>query len=108
MVIDFLVFFFFFFFFFKQKTAYEMLRSLVGSEMCIRDSVKSYLHSLDTLGKLEAALEGDAVTRELVIGAEASGVSGGGGGTAGVDLLEGVDALSLLVEEHLKMHGLAQ
>eukprot|EP00658_Telonema_sp_P-2_P074794 TRINITY_DN6408_c0_g1_i1.p1 TRINITY_DN6408_c0_g1~~TRINITY_DN6408_c0_g1_i1.p1 ORF type:complete len:194 (+),score=22.08 TRINITY_DN6408_c0_g1_i1:42-623(+) len=25
------------FFFFKQKTAYEMLRSLVGSEMCIRD-----------------------------------------------------------------------
>ena len=29
---------FLFFFFFKQKTAYEMLRSLVGSEMCIRDS----------------------------------------------------------------------
>eukprot|EP00658_Telonema_sp_P-2_P049612 TRINITY_DN37753_c0_g1_i1.p2 TRINITY_DN37753_c0_g1~~TRINITY_DN37753_c0_g1_i1.p2 ORF type:complete len:116 (+),score=22.56 TRINITY_DN37753_c0_g1_i1:67-414(+) len=28
-----------FFFFFKQKTAYEMLRSLVGSEMCIRDSM---------------------------------------------------------------------
>ena len=24
--------------FFKQKTAYEVLRSLVGSEMCIRDS----------------------------------------------------------------------
>eukprot|EP00658_Telonema_sp_P-2_P058942 TRINITY_DN47565_c0_g1_i1.p1 TRINITY_DN47565_c0_g1~~TRINITY_DN47565_c0_g1_i1.p1 ORF type:complete len:120 (-),score=49.82 TRINITY_DN47565_c0_g1_i1:5-364(-) len=31
------VYFFYFFFFFKQKTAYEMLRSLVGSEMCIRD-----------------------------------------------------------------------
>ena len=30
-----------FFFFFKQKTAYEMLRSLVGSEMCIRDSLYS-------------------------------------------------------------------
>eukprot|EP00658_Telonema_sp_P-2_P035096 TRINITY_DN25572_c0_g1_i2.p1 TRINITY_DN25572_c0_g1~~TRINITY_DN25572_c0_g1_i2.p1 ORF type:complete len:112 (-),score=34.46 TRINITY_DN25572_c0_g1_i2:11-346(-) len=29
------------FFFFKQKTAYEMLRSLVGSEMCIRDSHQS-------------------------------------------------------------------
>eukprot|EP00658_Telonema_sp_P-2_P017317 TRINITY_DN16711_c0_g1_i1.p1 TRINITY_DN16711_c0_g1~~TRINITY_DN16711_c0_g1_i1.p1 ORF type:complete len:204 (+),score=44.70 TRINITY_DN16711_c0_g1_i1:106-717(+) len=29
------------FFFFKQKTAYEMLRSLVGSEMCIRDRSKS-------------------------------------------------------------------
>ena len=27
-------------FFFKQKTAYEMLRSLVGSEMCIRDRVR--------------------------------------------------------------------
>ena len=26
------------FFFFEQKTAYEMLRSLVGSEMFIRDS----------------------------------------------------------------------
>ena len=26
------------FFFFRQKTAYDMLRSLVGSEMCIRDS----------------------------------------------------------------------
>ena len=26
-------------FLFKQKTAYEMLRSLVGSEMCIRDSL---------------------------------------------------------------------
>ena len=28
----------FFFFFFKQKTAYEIRLSLVGSEMCIRDS----------------------------------------------------------------------
>src|SRR5665648_1284337 len=32
-------FFFFFFFFFKQKTAYEIMPSLVGSEMCIRDSL---------------------------------------------------------------------
>eukprot|EP00658_Telonema_sp_P-2_P026716 TRINITY_DN20813_c0_g1_i2.p1 TRINITY_DN20813_c0_g1~~TRINITY_DN20813_c0_g1_i2.p1 ORF type:complete len:156 (-),score=49.67 TRINITY_DN20813_c0_g1_i2:189-656(-) len=30
------------FFFFKQKTAYEMLRSLVGSEMCIRDRGNSH------------------------------------------------------------------
>ena len=30
-------------FFFKQKTAYEMQRSLVGSEMCIRDS----FHAID-------------------------------------------------------------
>ncbi|MDE9409886.1 hypothetical protein P0936_14770, partial [Acinetobacter nosocomialis] len=28
-------------FFFKQKTGYDICRSLVGSEMCIRDSVKS-------------------------------------------------------------------
>ena len=32
-----------FFFFFKQKTAYEMLRSLVGSEMCIRDRINTKL-----------------------------------------------------------------
>ena len=31
----------FLFCFFKQKSAYEMLRSLVGSEMCIRDRVIS-------------------------------------------------------------------
>ena len=29
---------------FKQKTAYEMLRSLVGSEMCIRDRHNAALH----------------------------------------------------------------
>eukprot|EP00831_Metopus_contortus_P071332 TRINITY_DN65182_c0_g1_i1.p1 TRINITY_DN65182_c0_g1~~TRINITY_DN65182_c0_g1_i1.p1 ORF type:complete len:167 (-),score=34.51 TRINITY_DN65182_c0_g1_i1:124-624(-) len=29
------------FFFFKQKTAYEMQRGLVGSEMCIRDSINA-------------------------------------------------------------------
>src|SRR5674476_1634267 len=29
-----------FFFFFKQKTAYEISACLVGSEMCIRDSVE--------------------------------------------------------------------
>ena len=28
------------FFIVKQKTAYEMLRSLVGSEMCIRDRIE--------------------------------------------------------------------
>eukprot|EP00831_Metopus_contortus_P015189 TRINITY_DN16309_c0_g1_i1.p1 TRINITY_DN16309_c0_g1~~TRINITY_DN16309_c0_g1_i1.p1 ORF type:complete len:191 (-),score=41.05 TRINITY_DN16309_c0_g1_i1:4-576(-) len=36
-----IVFFSCFFFFFKQKTAYEMQRGLVGSEMCIRDRRKS-------------------------------------------------------------------
>ena len=33
------------FFLFKQKTAYEMLRSLVGSEMCIRDRSYSVVFS---------------------------------------------------------------
>ena len=45
------------FFFFKQKTAYEMLRSLVGSEMCIRDSREIYLagRSVIELNPLVAA-----------------------------------------------------
>eukprot|EP00831_Metopus_contortus_P035519 TRINITY_DN2827_c0_g1_i10.p1 TRINITY_DN2827_c0_g1~~TRINITY_DN2827_c0_g1_i10.p1 ORF type:complete len:220 (-),score=61.07 TRINITY_DN2827_c0_g1_i10:164-823(-) len=34
----------FFFFFFKQKTAYEMQRGLVGSEMCIRDRYQRRVH----------------------------------------------------------------
>ena len=47
-----------FVFFFKQKTAYEMLRSLVGSEMCIRDSRRStavVLGSRVMLGQLRNA-----------------------------------------------------
>ena len=36
-------------FFFKQKTAYEVLRSLVGSEMCIRDSGNGGIHRAATL-----------------------------------------------------------
>ena len=32
---------FFVFFFFKQKTAYEIMPSLVGSEMCIRDRIST-------------------------------------------------------------------
>eukprot|EP00831_Metopus_contortus_P038853 TRINITY_DN30487_c0_g1_i2.p1 TRINITY_DN30487_c0_g1~~TRINITY_DN30487_c0_g1_i2.p1 ORF type:complete len:500 (-),score=74.70 TRINITY_DN30487_c0_g1_i2:45-1544(-) len=54
-----------FFFFFKQKTAYEMQRGLVGSEMCIRDRyqrrvhgiyVEKYLELLEQ-GKIEEAIE---------------------------------------------------
>eukprot|EP00658_Telonema_sp_P-2_P073210 TRINITY_DN62268_c0_g1_i1.p1 TRINITY_DN62268_c0_g1~~TRINITY_DN62268_c0_g1_i1.p1 ORF type:complete len:198 (-),score=68.65 TRINITY_DN62268_c0_g1_i1:142-735(-) len=48
---------FLFFFFFKQKTAYEMLRSLVGSEMCIRDSFKSKPY--DVAGIVELARQLD-------------------------------------------------
>eukprot|EP00658_Telonema_sp_P-2_P032407 TRINITY_DN24007_c0_g1_i3.p1 TRINITY_DN24007_c0_g1~~TRINITY_DN24007_c0_g1_i3.p1 ORF type:complete len:228 (-),score=59.20 TRINITY_DN24007_c0_g1_i3:403-1086(-) len=38
-----------FFFFFKQKTAYEMLRSLVGSEMCIRDRYQRRVRGTATM-----------------------------------------------------------
>nr|CUV26796.1 protein of unknown function [Ralstonia solanacearum] len=43
------------FFFFKQKTAYEILSGLVGSEMCIRDrsydaTLPAYLAQLDAHG----------------------------------------------------------
>ena len=33
----------------KQKTAYEMLRSLVGSEMCIRDRCIYFHHCVSSL-----------------------------------------------------------
>ena len=47
-----------FIFFFKQKTAYEMLRSLVGSEMCIRDSkvAEGRPHIVDMLKNEEIQL----------------------------------------------------
>ena len=40
-------------FFFKQKTAYEVLRSLVGSEMCIRDRFKSMMNPKGVLVDLK-------------------------------------------------------
>src|SRR5674536_369937 len=53
-----LMFFCVFFFFFKQKTAYEMLRSLVGSEMCIRDRVKTDFAKALYAGKEERVAAG--------------------------------------------------
>src|SRR5660397_276753 len=52
----------FFFFFFKQKTAYEIRLSLVGSEMCIRDS-KSACPFFDLQIKRETAPH-DVVSEE--------------------------------------------
>eukprot|EP00658_Telonema_sp_P-2_P068655 TRINITY_DN575_c0_g1_i7.p1 TRINITY_DN575_c0_g1~~TRINITY_DN575_c0_g1_i7.p1 ORF type:complete len:106 (-),score=51.87 TRINITY_DN575_c0_g1_i7:106-423(-) len=49
----------FFFFFFKQKTAYEMLRSLVGSEMCIRDRVSTQSTGSQTVAMAEEPTEMD-------------------------------------------------
>ena len=39
-------------FFFKQKTAYEISACLVGSEMCIRDSVVSAAAAAATAARL--------------------------------------------------------
>src|SRR5450756_852228 len=44
-----------FFFFFKQKTAYEIMPSLVGSEMCIRDRSVDLENNYDVLATLGAS-----------------------------------------------------
>ena len=58
------------FFFFKQKTAYEIMPSLVGSEMCIRDRLTSLvlggLHqrsgvALPTGGRADPAIGNEAL-----------------------------------------------
>eukprot|EP00658_Telonema_sp_P-2_P045386 TRINITY_DN3333_c0_g1_i2.p1 TRINITY_DN3333_c0_g1~~TRINITY_DN3333_c0_g1_i2.p1 ORF type:complete len:199 (-),score=72.13 TRINITY_DN3333_c0_g1_i2:213-809(-) len=55
----------FFFFFFKQKTAYEMLRSLVGSEMCIRDSFSTEVFvNLNRLEPERCGLKASEVERD--------------------------------------------
>ena len=47
------------FFFFKQKTAYEIMPSLVGSEMCIRDRVvRSALPTVDVRDRSVAVTTG--------------------------------------------------
>eukprot|EP00658_Telonema_sp_P-2_P031512 TRINITY_DN23559_c0_g1_i5.p1 TRINITY_DN23559_c0_g1~~TRINITY_DN23559_c0_g1_i5.p1 ORF type:complete len:125 (+),score=56.17 TRINITY_DN23559_c0_g1_i5:50-424(+) len=63
----------FFFFFFKQKTAYEMLRSLVGSEMCIRDRLMGEAVEQEDDGipafKLSMFNEAEATTQDVDYGA---------------------------------------
>ena len=44
------------FFFFKQKTAYELRRGLVGSEMCIRDSLSAEVEGQPAFPPLVHAL----------------------------------------------------
>eukprot|EP00658_Telonema_sp_P-2_P026402 TRINITY_DN20658_c0_g2_i1.p1 TRINITY_DN20658_c0_g2~~TRINITY_DN20658_c0_g2_i1.p1 ORF type:complete len:540 (+),score=153.48 TRINITY_DN20658_c0_g2_i1:83-1702(+) len=56
-----------FFFFFKQKTAYEMLRSLVGSEMCIRDSSVALVAVPSGCISESHQISGVQVTERLVV-----------------------------------------
>eukprot|EP00831_Metopus_contortus_P036114 TRINITY_DN2864_c0_g2_i4.p4 TRINITY_DN2864_c0_g2~~TRINITY_DN2864_c0_g2_i4.p4 ORF type:complete len:116 (-),score=31.26 TRINITY_DN2864_c0_g2_i4:328-675(-) len=56
-----------FFFFFKQKTAYEMQRGLVGSEMCIRDSINAEYMGIYQMQKeilLDDTIKVSALNRE--------------------------------------------
>eukprot|EP00831_Metopus_contortus_P055384 TRINITY_DN4682_c0_g1_i1.p1 TRINITY_DN4682_c0_g1~~TRINITY_DN4682_c0_g1_i1.p1 ORF type:complete len:355 (-),score=112.29 TRINITY_DN4682_c0_g1_i1:62-1126(-) len=55
-----------FFFFFKQKTAYEMQRGLVGSEMCIRDRYQRRVHGEKDDFAVEVSVYGDDFTKNNV------------------------------------------
>ena len=46
--------------FFKQKTAYEMLRSLVGSKMCIRDRDRAMEEEARRLLKVDGSDPGES------------------------------------------------
>ena len=61
-------------FFFKQKTAYEMLRSLVGSEMCIRDSPASPWIHIETVVETPWTYSW-IIPDDLIFGAEYIAVS---------------------------------
>ena len=60
-----------FFFFFKQKTAYEISACLVGSEMCIRDSVRmDLLPSREEIAELYAKDDSIAFVDSILAGYE--------------------------------------
>src|SRR5450756_1261239 len=73
------------FFFFKQKTAYEFMPSLVGSEMCIRDRESAYPRPSVPAGWPRSAARSQCQYQGLCIGpAFAAGIfrKPPGGGTA--------------------------
>ena len=53
------------FFFFKQKTAYDIRLSLVGSEMCIRDSYSTYFMKIDGVKFKRKVVPGDTLQFEI-------------------------------------------
>eukprot|EP00825_Cyclidium_porcatum_P008911 TRINITY_DN14476_c0_g1_i1.p1 TRINITY_DN14476_c0_g1~~TRINITY_DN14476_c0_g1_i1.p1 ORF type:complete len:282 (-),score=63.22 TRINITY_DN14476_c0_g1_i1:52-897(-) len=56
---------FLFFFFFKQKTAYEIMPSLVGSEMCIRDRYQRRVHGRTFTNENEQEFSKDQIKTEI-------------------------------------------
>ncbi len=52
-------------FFFKQKTAYEIRLSLVGSERCIRDSLITYDHAAGAGAKFKGVARSSIALTEL-------------------------------------------
>ena len=81
------------FFFFKQKTAYEVLRSLVGSEMCIRDRADGVEEDFFVagLGEIAGGAGLDAADGVLVFGVHAEDEDGEGR-PFGLEVLEDFDA----------------
>eukprot|EP00658_Telonema_sp_P-2_P071466 TRINITY_DN6071_c0_g1_i3.p2 TRINITY_DN6071_c0_g1~~TRINITY_DN6071_c0_g1_i3.p2 ORF type:complete len:120 (-),score=34.81 TRINITY_DN6071_c0_g1_i3:177-536(-) len=78
-----------FFFFFKQKTAYEMLRSLVGSEMCIRDRcTNANVHGIEDVVRFACC------GTVSVLGGSSNNSGSGSSGTplSTVDLVEASEA----------------
>eukprot|EP00831_Metopus_contortus_P075630 TRINITY_DN69418_c0_g1_i2.p2 TRINITY_DN69418_c0_g1~~TRINITY_DN69418_c0_g1_i2.p2 ORF type:complete len:148 (-),score=38.34 TRINITY_DN69418_c0_g1_i2:153-596(-) len=54
------------FFFFKQKTAYEMQRGLVGSEMCIRDSINAEYMGHESIREIEEILQSGIIEQIIL------------------------------------------
>ena len=55
-------------FFFKQKTAYEIMPSLVGSEMCIRDRILVRSQKQSTFVQIKTQASGAKSDAEVVLG----------------------------------------
>eukprot|EP00658_Telonema_sp_P-2_P018041 TRINITY_DN17058_c0_g1_i3.p1 TRINITY_DN17058_c0_g1~~TRINITY_DN17058_c0_g1_i3.p1 ORF type:complete len:761 (-),score=175.75 TRINITY_DN17058_c0_g1_i3:156-2438(-) len=100
--------FVFFFFFFKQKTAYEMLRSLVGSEMCIRDSYQQQHHGGG--GSHHGSIMGTPISRRDLPphhqNSQNAGIGGGGGGLGQQHVLTSAFRDPIPYETYLPFEGI--
>src|SRR5660397_70368 len=92
----FFIFFVFFFFFFKQKTAYEIRLSLVGSEMCIRDRRLLELGTMALLDYVESCPDGF----RILVRDRRDGETGGSYGSILADIITRVEGLLAAVFSH--------